>query len=253
MEKTKIYYDKKQKLKNPILIVGLPGIGNVGSLVAEHIKNELKGKKFAILYSPYLPHQAIMQPNGGLRLVSNRFYHCKDKKGRSILLLVGDTQPGTSRGQYSINERIIHFYKSLGGKEIYTIGGYSATNHYITNPKVYGVSNNVELKNELSGKGIIFGKASGSIYGAAGLIPALSKRYGIKSACLMGETGLLEIDANAAKAVLEVIKKILNIDITSSNLDKIKKETEEIMKDIEEASKQQEGHHLTKENLTYIR
>ncbi len=252
MERTKIYYDKKQTLKDPVLVVGLPGIGNVGSLVAEHIKNELEGKKFAVLYSPYLPHQAIMQSDGGLRLVSNRFYHCKDKKGRSILILVGDTQPSTTRGQYAINERIIRFFKSLNGKKIFTIGGYNATNQYVQNPKVFGVANSAKFRAELNGKGVIFGKAAGSIYGAAGLIPALSKRYGINSACLMGETGLLEIDANAAKAVLEVMTKILDIDITFSNLNKIKKETEKIIKDIEEASRAQEGH-VGKDNLTYIR
>ncbi|MCL5008648.1 MAG: proteasome assembly chaperone family protein [Candidatus Marsarchaeota archaeon] len=253
MEKTKIYYDKKQKLADPVLVVGLPGIGNVGSLVAEHIKNELDGKKFAVLYSPYFPHQAIMQSDGGLRLVSNRFYHCKGKKGRSILVLVGDTQPATTRGQYSVNERIIKFYKSIGGKTIITIGGYSAANQYVHNPKVYGVANSAGFKKELEGKGIIFGKAAGSIYGAAGLIPAMAKRYGIKSACIMGETGLLEIDANAAKAVLAVLKDLLNIDIDFSNLDKIKKETEKIIKDIEEASKQQEGQYQSKDNLSYIR
>ncbi len=252
MERTKIYYDKKQKLKDPVLIVGLPGIGNVGSLVAEHLKNELSGKKFAVLYSPYLPHQAIMQSDGGLRLVSNRFYHCKDKKGRSILILVGDTQPSTPRGQYSINERIIRFYKSLGGRTIFTIGGYSAANQYVQKPRVFGVANAKQFRKELEEKGIIFGKAAGSIYGAAGLIPALSKRHGIKSACIMGETGLLEIDANAAKAVLEVMTHILEIDLTFSNLNKIKKETERIIKDIEEASRAQEGH-PAKDSMTYIR
>ncbi len=235
MRKTTIYYDKKQKLKQPLLLVGLPGIGNVGSLVAEHIKNELKAKKFAILYSVYFPHQAIMQSNGGLRMISNRFYHCKDKKGRSLLILVGDTQPATTSGQYAVNERIIRFAKTLGVKTIYTIGGYRATNQYIHNPRVFGVTNSAAAKKALTASGVIFGKAAGAIYGAAGLIPALSRRYGIQSACIMGETGLLEIDANSAKAVLECMKKMLNIDIKLTNLEKIKKETESLIKDIEEA------------------
>ena len=56
MKDTKIYY-RKVKLNDPILLVGLPGIGNVGNLVAEHLKNELKAKKFATLYSPHFPFQ----------------------------------------------------------------------------------------------------------------------------------------------------------------------------------------------------
>lgn len=233
MKKTKIFYDKKQKLKDPVLLVGLPGIGNVGSLVAEHIKNELGAKKFAILYSSYFPHQAIMLPNGGLRLISNRFYHCKNKDGKSILLLVGDTQPTTTTGQYAVNERVIRFFKSMGGKTIYTIGGYSATNQYVHHPKVFGVTNDPKVRKKLEDAGIVFGKAGGAIWGAAGLIPALSKRQGISSACIMGETGMIEIDANAAKVVLEHVKGVLNIDLKMNNLDKIKKETEKLLKDME--------------------
>ena len=82
MKDTKIYY-KKVKLSDPILLVGLPGIGNVGNLVAEHLKNELMAKKFATLYSPNFPFQVLMQKNGSFRLVSNRFYYCKGQKGKS--------------------------------------------------------------------------------------------------------------------------------------------------------------------------
>ena len=39
------YLGTKPKLKEPILIEGLPGFGQVGRLVAEHLVKELKGKK----------------------------------------------------------------------------------------------------------------------------------------------------------------------------------------------------------------
>ena len=65
MEKTTIYYDKKVKLHNPILVVGLPGIGTVGSLVGEHLKTSLNAKKFATLQSPHFLHQVLMLKNGG--------------------------------------------------------------------------------------------------------------------------------------------------------------------------------------------
>ncbi len=256
MRKTTIYFKKNEKLNNPILVVGLPGIGNVGSLVGEHIKNETAAKKIATLYSPYFPHQTIMQRNGGLRLVSNRFYHYKNKKGRSIIILVGDTQAGTSKGQYDVNEKIVRFFKALGGKRVYTIGGYSAGNQYIKSPRVLGVATDEKLREDLKKHGVIFGQAAGTIWGSAGIIPAISKKYGIGAACLMGETGMLEIDANAAKTVLEVLHNLLETDINLSNLDKIKHETEKILKDMEETSKaamQGESPQQTRDSLTYIR
>src|SRR5271155_3818438 len=123
MKDTKIFY-KKVKFTDPVLIVGLPGIGSVGSLVADHLRNELKAKKFATLYSPHFPYQVIMLNNGNFRLINNRFYYVKGKKGKSdIILLLGDAQPMTSEGQYEVNEKIVEFFKHLGGSKIYTIGG----------------------------------------------------------------------------------------------------------------------------------
>ena len=254
MKTTQIRYNKKEKLSDPILLVGLPGIGNVGSLVGEHLRREFHAKKFAVLYSTYFPHQVIMTKNGGMRMVSNRFYHFQNKNGKSVILLLGDSQAGTPRGQYVVNERIVKFYKKLKGKTIYTIGGYSAGNQYIRNPRVFGSASSRRMKEYLEKAGILFGQTQGSIWGSAGIIPALSKSFGIEGACIMGETGMLDIDANAARSVLEVLKKVLNVDINLDNIDRIKKETEKMIKDMEELSAESPEHRLqTKENVTYIR
>ena len=37
--------DKKVKIKNPVLLEGLPGIGNVGKIAADFIIEEIKAKK----------------------------------------------------------------------------------------------------------------------------------------------------------------------------------------------------------------
>ncbi|MDE1823229.1 MAG: proteasome assembly chaperone family protein [Candidatus Micrarchaeota archaeon] len=252
MKGTKIYY-KKTRMRNPVLIVGLPGIGNVGSLVCEHIRDSIHARRFATLNSPHFLHQTVMLKNGGMRLINNRFYY-KDNKGKNtIVILLGDTQAGTPEGQYEVNEKIVKFFKSLGGKKIYTIGGYSAGNQFVHNPRVFGVATSKNMRKELAARGVVFGKAAGTIWGSAGLIPAFARKNGLEGACLMGETAMLEIDANAAKAVLDVLKKLLGIDISLDNIDKIKKETERLIKEVEDAAKAQEYGPQNKENLTYIR
>lgn len=250
MRKTTIYYKKKIKIKNPILIVGLPGIGSVGALVGEHLKAELGAKRIATLYSPHFIHQTIMLKSGGTRLISNRFYY-KETKTNTLLILLGDTQAPTPEGQYEVNEEIVRFFKYLGGKQIYTIGGYSAGNHYIDAPKVFGVATDKETKAALSKKGVIFGQTNGAIWGSAGLIITFAKKHKIHAACIMGETSMLEIDANAARAVLQVLKPLLDIKINLDNIDKIKNETDKLIKELEAATKAQEGQ--PKENFPYIR
>ena len=52
----------------------------------------------------------------------------------------------------------------------------------------------------------------------------------------MGETAMLEIDAAAAKAVIEELSKVLGIKIGTDNLDKIIKKTDEIMRQLGQAN-----------------
>ena len=250
MNTTKIYYNKKLKLKNPIMVVGLPGIGSVGSLVAEYLKNELGAKRFATLYSPHFIHQTIMLKSGYTRLISNRFYS-KESKSGSLVILLGDTQAATPEGQYEVNEEIVKFFKDLGGKTIYTIGGYSAGSHYIQNPKVFGVATDKQTKDALSKKGVIFGQTNGAIWGSAGMIVSFAKKHGLHAACIMGETSMLEIDANAARAVLESMKNVLGVKINLENIDKIKKETDRMIKELEDSQNPPEMSH--KDNFPYIR
>ncbi len=237
MKDTKIYY-KKVKLKDPILLVGLPGIGSVGSLVAEHLRNELKAKKFATLYSPHFPYQIIMLKNGMFRLVNNRFYYYKSKKGGSdVVILLGDAQPLTSEGQYEVNEKIVQFFKHLGGTHLYTIGGYSIGGQYVKSPRVFGVATDKPTLEQIKKLGVSKANAPGmSVLGSAGMIVAFSKRHGINAACIMGETGMLEVDANSAKAVLEIIGKMLKMNIPLASIEKLKGETDRMLKEFEEAS-----------------
>ncbi len=254
MNKTTIYYNKKMKLKDPILVVGLPGIGTVGSLVGEHLRSELKAKRFATLYSPHFLHQAIMLKSGKVRLVSNRFYVYENKKtGRHILILLGDMQAGSPEGQYDINEKIVTFFKSLGGSMVYTIGGYSAGNQFIRNPRVFGVATDKETIASLRKYNIQFGQTTGAVWGSAGLIIAFSKKHKIHGACIMGETGMLEVDANAAKVVLEVLKNVLALDINLDNIEKIKSETEKLIKELESASAGPAASDAGSKNPSYIR
>src|SRR2546427_77072 len=69
MDNIVIRYLDHPKLEDPIFIEGLPGIGNVGKLAAEHLKDELKGVKFAEIFSKYFPPQVLVQDDGQVKLV----------------------------------------------------------------------------------------------------------------------------------------------------------------------------------------
>jgi hypothetical protein len=225
------------KLNKPVLLVGLPGVGSVGKLVVEHLKNEFNANKFAILYSNHLPHRTIMLKSGGLRMASIRFYHIKPKKkGMSdIVLLTGDDQPITPEGQHEVNLKLVDFFKNeLGGKYIYTIGGYAPAEPITGTPKVFGNATDKKVINSFKGSKVLFGKTKGMIWGSAGMIVVLGKMRGIPGICLMGETAIMDLDAAAAKSVLAVLSERLEIPINTDSLDKIINKTAKALKEIEQ-------------------
>ncbi len=230
--KTSIIKLARMNFKDPILIIGLPGIGNVGSIVSEHIRVGLNAKPFARIYSPYFPPIAKINEDGELELISDTFYYAK-VNGRDLLILSGDSQILQDNKQaYDFSEMIVKFFKSYKGKRIYAIGGYGIADHYIENPKVFGAVNNKKLRKELDSIGINAITTPITIFGVLGLIPSIARSYGIDAICLMGESGFVDIDVNAAKAVINVLEKIFGFSIDLNDLDKVKQEIERMLKDM---------------------
>ena len=64
MEKIIIRQYKKPKLSNPVLIGGLPGIGNVGKIAADYLIDKFKMEKLADMFSQYFPPQVFIDEEG---------------------------------------------------------------------------------------------------------------------------------------------------------------------------------------------
>lgn len=246
------YTDKKPKLSNPILIEGLPGIGNVGKLAVEHLIESIKAIKFAELHCKDFPPQVFINIDGTIELVNNEFYFWKSKKKnqRDLVLLTGDYQGLSSQGQYELVEKILDIIEGLGVKEIYTLGGYGL-GHEIENPRVLCATTDKNLVKIMKKHGAVFKKnePGGGIVGASGLLLGLGKLRGFNGACLMGETPGYLVDPKSAKAVLNIIMKLTNIEINLSALEKKAKEIENIahqLKEIEGLGKEKS------EELKYI-
>ena len=97
---------ERPELNNAVMIEGLPGIGLVGKLAADHLLDELKGKKFAELYSIFLPPQVVIREDGTVKLVNNEFYYVKGDD-RDLIILTGDFQGITPDSQYKISESML--------------------------------------------------------------------------------------------------------------------------------------------------
>ena len=148
MKETIVKVIKKIELENPILIEGLPGVGHVGKLVAEHMVAELDTEKIIEIYSPHFPPQVIVKDDFTIELVKNEIHALKSDTHNDLLLVVGDHQSVTNEGHYEITDIILDIAGEYNVKRIYTLGGYG-TGQLNENEVVLGAVNNIELVEEL--------------------------------------------------------------------------------------------------------
>jgi uncharacterized protein (TIGR00162 family) len=232
----------KPKLKNAILIEGLPGVGNIGRVAAGYLVEELKAKKFAELYSKWFFPFVMLHQNYKIHLLKNEFYYVKAKrKGqRDIVLLVGDCQSLSPQGHYEVAEKILDFLEKTGVTEIITIGGL-ATGEMVKEKKVLGAVTDDKILNKYKKYNIDFeaGERVGYIVGAVGLLLGLWKQRDKDGLTLLGQTTGFPIvtDPKAAEQVLNVLTKILDIKIDMKKLDKKVKEMEYFIKKVESLQK----------------
>ena len=106
-----------------------------------------------------------------------------------------------------------------------------------------------------SALGVVFGEAKGSIVGAAGLLPALSKLHGLKGVCLMGETHGGYVDTASARSIVQLLSKYLGVPISLKKLDERVAESQKVIKKVEEdiQKSMSEQFEATNKNVSYIR
>ncbi len=251
MEPIIVKYIEKPKLNEPVLIEGLPGVGNVGKIAAEYLKDKLDAKPFVEMYSKYLPPQVLMKGDGSLYLVRNELYYYKNEKGEhDFIILVGDYQGMSSEGQYELSYKVLEITKEFNTKLIFTLGGYG-TGQLVDSPRVFGAATNLEIVEKMKNYGVYFSSTepSGGIVGAAGLLLGLGNViFGMDGVCLMGETSGYFSDPKSSLAVLKIIKEYFNLQIDMSELELRSKEISEITTQLKEEKKEVEK----KEDLGYI-
>ncbi|MDF0590490.1 proteasome assembly chaperone family protein [Candidatus Methanocrinis natronophilus] len=253
MRETTVHKIKDPDLKNPVLIEGLPGVGHVGKLVAEHLIEELNAEKVIEVYSPHLPPQVIVLDDGTVKQVRNEIYAYRGKD-RDLLLLVGDYQSATNEGHYDLTGVFLDLCEEFGVRRIYTLGGYG-TGQFVEKPQVLGAANSLALVEEMKGYGVVFqeNEPGGGIVGVSGLLLGLGRLRDMDAVCLMGTTSGYLVDPKSAQEVLRVLSRALDVEVDMQALEDRAKEMERIVGKLREMEKAQMPYDTSgEEDLRYI-
>jgi uncharacterized protein (TIGR00162 family) len=209
MEKPYFQQLFEPQLKNPVLVEGLAGLGNIGMIAAKHLIEITNAKVFAELYAPYFPDYVIVKKDGTCRPPCYRFYLAKTEK-KHLIILTGDSQPvmKDSLAYYDVCDEILDFAGKHGSQFIVTLGGV-ATSKQIN--EVFIAATSTKLAKSYLKKGITL-YSEGKIIGATGLLLGLAKSRGWKGICLLGSTTGLGAERRVALSVYKVLADILEIE-----------------------------------------
>lgn len=251
---------KMPKLSNAVLIEGLPGIGSVSKIAVDFMIDKLKAKKCVSIYSSGFPSLVYVNEDNTVELPKMEmfFYKNPKKTGRNIVFLTGDFQPqlNKSRLSYSLCGEVIKIAKSLGVKEIITLGGIGLENEP-ENPKVHCLSNDIKflekIKKKLKDTKVIFRSNNivSVILGMAGLLLGIASIEGINSASFLSETSvaLEHMGIKPAREIIKAVNIYLGLNYSTKDIDD---EIASIEKLKIRAKKQGEFFSHDGENMRYI-
>ena len=206
-------------LSDPILLEGLPGVGNVGALVVEHLIEERESSLCAPITSEHLPPQVDVDESGVASLPCLEV-HAVETAVADFLCVTGDHQATNPIGHYRLTSAVLDITRSLDVSAIYALGGVP-TGEVTSDPAVVGAVSRQSLCADAEAAGVVFREyePQGGILGVSGLLLGLGAEAGFDVTCLMGETSGYLVDPTSATAVLSVLEQWFGFEISYDRLE----------------------------------
>jgi|SRR3989344_2741160 len=217
----KIKSFEKPKLKNPILIEGLPGMGNVGKIAVDFMVEHLQAKKFLEISSHSFPNSVFVNEKNLVELPKIEMFY-KNTKENSIMFLAGDIQPIDEKSCYAFCEEILDVIEKYKAKEVITLGGIGLPENP-KNPAVYKTGNDKRLIRKYKAKQVstsLYGFV-GPIVGVSGVLLGLSAERKIPAISFLAETfgHPNHLGIKGAREILDILNKNLNLKLNLKELD----------------------------------
>jgi proteasome assembly chaperone (PAC2) family protein len=246
---------KEPELENPIMIVGWPGIGKIGLIAVDALREMTEAEEIGEIESWdfFFPKKVIIKSGllEDLEFPTNKFYY-KRFMSKELLFFIGEEQPKKQGAQgyaegaeaYRLANLVLDVAEKFHCKRVYTSGAAVAMIHHTMKSRVWAVPNseklieetreypNTILMSEIEGR-----EGQGFISGLNGLLLGVAKNRGFESICLMGEIpvylqGLPMTYPKASKSVIEVFEKVLDIEIDTGKFDEVVQREEEKIEEV---------------------
>ncbi|MFC6726576.1 PAC2 family protein, partial [Halobium palmae] len=181
MESIEIDEIADPELDEPVLVEGLPGVGHVGKLAAEHLLEEFDSELVRRVYTDEFPPQVSVDDDGVAELTCAEFHavsltDADGEEAGDLLVLTGDHQAQSNAGHYHVTDAFLDVAESFGVERAFALGGVP-TGELIEDEEytVLGAVSDADLKAELEDADVEFreDEPAGGIVGVSGLVLGL--------------------------------------------------------------------------------
>lgn len=197
--------------RNPIIIVGFPGVGLVGSVATSYFV-EKNGFEMAgyVMSNDFAPLAAI---HNYMPLPPVRIYYSKEKN--MVVVLSEIVVPVSVSNELAY--KILDFAKELKSSRIISVGGIALRE---SESAVYLVGNNKGEVDSLISRKIGRSIKEGATTGVTGTLLAMGSVTGYSILAVLAEASPDFVDPKAAANALQVLSKIINVPVNTLELEK---------------------------------
>jgi proteasome assembly chaperone (PAC2) family protein len=243
---------REPELYEPMMFACWPGIGNIGLIAVNALRDILKAEELGEIESWdfFYPKKVLIRDGLliDLEFPANKFYYRRVEK-KDVIFFIGEEQPTEGLRMYASGEKayqmanlVVDIALKFGCKRVYTSGACVSLTHHQLKPRVCAVISSEKLKEEVKTypNTVLMseleerGEGEGAITGLNGLLLGVAKKKGLEGMCLMGEipdwlSGAALPYPKASKSVIEVFAEVLGVPVDLSFLDEMGKRIEEVV------------------------
>jgi len=226
----------RPKLESPVMLAAWPGVGNVSMILATYLQKKLEFKPLGELEAAYFfdPIGVVASNNilQAPQFPQSLFYYRKgtSEAERDLILFIGDDQPASK--VYELARAVLDVGITFHVERVITCAAALTRIHFTEQPRVWGVATSQAMTADLQKYDLVH-RGNLQIAGLNGLLLGVAKENGINGICLLGEVpahaSRIE-NPMAALAILEVLTRMLDIEVDTTELSEKAMETREQIK-----------------------
>jgi len=225
----------RPKLNAPNMLATWPGIGNVSIIVATYLKRKLDFKALGEIDAAYFfdPIGVVVRNSviEAPQFPQSHFYYRKNKGGENdTILFIGEDQPATK--SYELANCVLDVALKFKVERVYTCAAALTRIHHTEQPRAWGVATSRHAAQYLKGYDLVQ-EGNLQIAGLNGLLLGVAKERNIDGICLLGEVPIYATRIQnpiAALAIINVLTKMLKVEVDTTELAQLASETREKMK-----------------------